>query len=207
MTADETAVHSETFFGGRQPDQKIKSWTKRELEDLLRSKHLHHFFGKIDGTPNLEKRLVRALRIQQEKARIETLCDIPGIGPVLASVMLESMYPEMYGTLNYHTWNALRLLSFDLPKKRASCGDSFTVHELTRYLEIVRMLARERETTPAQMGSALYAYSKALTDNRWKRQFTLILRRFTTPALSAYAESQSADATPASNSRILSSPA
>jgi hypothetical protein len=87
------------------------------------------------------------------------------------------------GTLSGHAWNALRLLSYDLPKKRASHG-GFTVHELLRYPEIVRRLAREKGTTPAQMEKALYAFDKAVTDKRWKRQFTLILRRSTTPVLS-----------------------
>jgi hypothetical protein len=148
VAIDESVVHSEAFSVGKEPNQGIKSWTKRELEDLFRSKHLHHFFAKIDGTPNLEKHLTNAFRIQEEKARIEAICEIPGIGPVLASVMLESMSPEVYGALNYHAWNALRLLSFNLSKKRASCRDSFTVHELLKYLEIVRMLARERGQRP-----------------------------------------------------------
>lgn len=200
---DETAVHSEAFFRGTPSGQKIKSWTKPELEDLLQSKHLHHFFGKIDGTPNLEKRLVRALGIHQENGRIETLCDIPGIGPVLASVLLESMYPETYGALNYHTWNALRLLKFDLAKKRACCGDSFTVRELLKYLQIIRMLARQTGTTPAQMATALYAYDRALTDDKWKRQLILILRRFTTPVPSAHTKSRSPGVVPAPNPRTL----
>ena len=135
-------------------------------------------------TPNLEKHLIHAFKVQEERAKIEALCEIPGIGPALASVMLESMSPEMYVAPNCHAWNALRLLSFNLPKKRAS-HDSFTVHELLKYLEIVRTLARERGTTPAQIGKALYAYNKAVTDKRWKRQFTVTLRRFTTSALSA----------------------
>jgi hypothetical protein len=169
---------------GRDTKLGIGSWTKRDLEDLLRRRHLHHFFPKIDGTPNLEKHLIHAFKHQEEKARIEALCEIPGIGPVLASVILESMSPELYGALNCHAWNALRLLGFDLRKKRAS-HDSFTVHELPKYLEIVRMLAAERGTTPAQAAKALFAFDKAAADKRWKRQFTLILKRFTTPALSA----------------------
>jgi hypothetical protein len=138
---------------------------------------------------------MNAFKVQEEKGKIQALCEIRGIGPVLASVILESMSPEIHGALNYHAWNALRLLSFSLPKKRAS-HDSFKVHELLKYLEIVRMLARERGTTPAQMGRALYAFDKAVTDKRWKRQFTLILRRFTTPVLSAHAKGQFTDATP-----------
>jgi hypothetical protein len=205
MTTDKSAVHSEAFSGGKQPNKRVASWTKRDLEDLLRSKRLHQFFPKIDGTRNLEKDLTHAFRIQQEKARIESLCEIPGIGPVLASVLLESMYPEMYGALNSRAWNALRLLSFNLPRKRVNC-DGFAVHELLRYLEIIRKLAKEMGTTPEQMEKALYAYDKTVADKRWKRQFVLILRRYTTPVLSACAKGQFTDATPTSNSRTLSSP-
>jgi hypothetical protein len=181
---DESTVDDDTSSLGRKPNLETRSWTRADLENLLQKKHLHHFFPKIDAAPNLEKHLTNALRIQEEKARIETLCEIPGVGPVLASAMLESMSPEMYGALSCHAWNGLRLLGFDLPKKRAS-SDTFTVRELLKYLEIVRMLAREKGTTPAQMEKALYAFDKTVTDKRWKRQFTLILRRFTTSALSA----------------------
>lgn len=181
--SDESTASSETLAVGDEPSLGIRSWTKRDLEDLLRRKNLHHFFAKIDRTPNLEKHLIEAFKAQGGEARIEALCEIPGVGPVLASVILESMSPEMYGALSCHAWYALRLLGFDLPKKRVNC-DSFSVHELLKYLEIVRMLARENGTTPAQMEKALYAFDKTVTDKRWERQFTLILRRFTTPVLS-----------------------
>jgi hypothetical protein len=204
-TLDETTVPDDTLSVGEKLGLGSKSWTKRDLEDLLRRKHLHHFFPKIGVTPNLDKQLIDAFKVQEEKARIEALCEIPGIGPVLASVVLESMSPETYGALSSHAWSALRLLGFNLPKKRAS-HDNFTVHELLRYLEIVGRLARERDTKPTHMAKALYAFDKAVTDNRWKRQFILILRRFTTPVLSAYAKGQFTDATPTSNSRTLSSP-
>jgi len=174
-TSDEITVPDDTLSVGEELGFVGKSWTERELEDLLRRKHLHHFFTKVSGTPDLERQLTHAFRIQEEKSRIEALCEIPGIGPALASVILESMFPDMYGALNYHAWNALRLLSFSLRKKRAS-HDSFRVHDLMRYLQIIRRLARERGTTPAQVGKALYAYDKAMTDKRWKRQFALILR-------------------------------
>jgi hypothetical protein len=62
-----------------------------------------------------------------------------------------------------------------------------------RYLEIIRRFARDRETTRAQIGKALYAYDKVAMDKRWKRQFTLTLRRFTTPVVSADAKRDSAD--------------
>jgi hypothetical protein len=202
---DERTVTDDSSSVERKPNLRIRSWTKAELENLLQKKRLHHFLPKIDGSPNLQKHLVYAFKVQEEKTRIEALCEIPGIGPALASVILESMYPETYGALNYHAWNALRLLSFNLPKKRAS-HDSFTVHELIRYLEIIRRLARERGTTAAQVGKALYAYDKAMTDKRWKRQFTLTLRRFITPVLSSDAKGQFTDVTRRSNSRILSSP-
>ena len=204
-TVDENTDSDDTSILARKPDLETPSWAKVDLENLLQKKRLHHFFPKIDASPELQKHLLSAFGIQEEKAKIEALCEIRGIGPALASVVLESVSPEVYGALNSHAWNALRLLSFDLPGKRAS-QDSFTIRELLRYLEIVRRLAREMDTTPAQMARALYAYDKALTDNRWKRQFTLAFKHSATPMFSPRTKDKLTDIASAPDLRILSSP-
>jgi len=199
QTKKEVEVGNRLFTIGREIRQGTRSWTKSDLKDIVRWKRMHRLIPRIENARDIEERLAHAFMIEDERPRIEALCEIPSIGPALASVMLESTSPEMCGALNYHAWNALRLLSFSLPKKRAS-HDSYTVHELLRYLEVVRRLAREKGTTPAQIGKALYAFDKTVTDKRWKRQFTLALRRFTTPVLLANGRRQFADGSPTSNS-------
>jgi hypothetical protein len=74
-TSEEITVPNDTLSVGEELGLGTKSWTQRGLEDLLRRKHLHHFFPKVDGTPDLEKQLTHAFRIQEDKSRIETLCD------------------------------------------------------------------------------------------------------------------------------------
>jgi hypothetical protein len=81
-TSNESTAPSDTLSVREEPSLGIRSWTKRGLEDLLRRKNLHHFFAKIDRRPNLEKYLIEALKVQGEKARIEALCEVPGVGPV-----------------------------------------------------------------------------------------------------------------------------
>jgi hypothetical protein len=122
---------------------------------------------------NIELRLAQALRLQDEESRIEDLCRIPGVGPVVASVLLTLTFPERYAPLDSHAWSALFRLGFGL-RKRPYSGGGYTAHELFRYTRIVRSLAKSMHTLPWDMAKALHAGDKVGTETKWKSEFDLI---------------------------------
>jgi hypothetical protein len=100
------------------------------------------------------------------------LCGLltPSIGPVLTSILLTLTYPREYAPLDSHSWNGLRRLGFDLLNKPFS-GGGYAVHELLRYLTIVRSLAKEMKTRPWDIAKALHALDQVNTKPKWKREF------------------------------------
>jgi hypothetical protein len=134
-------------------------WTKSDLKDIIRWKRMHRLIPRIENAPDIEERLEAAFMIQDERARIDALCRIPGIGPVLASAILMFTSPETYALLDCHAWNALGFLGFHLPKKGVSSG-SFTIPELLEFLRIIKKLAKEKATTPSEIHNALYALDR-----------------------------------------------
>jgi len=153
----------------KEVNQGIRSWTKSDLEDIVRWKRVQRLIPRIENAPDIEEGLEHAFGIQDEQARIEALCRIPGVGPVLASAILTFTSPEIYGLLDCHAWNALRFLGFQLKEKRASSG-AFTIPELLAFLRIIRKLAKKKTTTPSEVHKALYALEKVRTNKRWSRQ-------------------------------------
>jgi hypothetical protein len=156
---------------GRQVQRGMAAWTKHDLEEIVRWRRIQSLMSKMDE--NIELRLTQALRLQDEESRIEDLCRIPGVGPVLASVLLTLTFPERYAPLDNHAWNALFRLGFDL-RKRPYSGGGYMAHELFRYTRILRSLAKSMDTLPWNMAKALHAWDKVDTETKWKSEFDLI---------------------------------
>ena len=145
-------------------------WTKSYLELIARWKQLHPLMSRIErNDQEVEERLRKAYSIREEDAQIDFICRTPGIGPVLASLILTLTYPENYAPLELHAWNALADLGFDVTRKDSS-GGGFTPAEFSRYLEIVRNLANEANTTPWEMSKGLHAINKVKTTKKWRKQ-------------------------------------
>ena len=160
-------------------------WTKSNLELIARWKQLHPLMSRIERNDHeVEGRLREAYSIRQEDARIDLMCRIPGIGPVLASLLLTLTHPENYAPLQLHAWNALADLGFNVTRKDSS-GGGFTPAEFSRYLEIVRNLANEANTTPWEISRALHAVNKVKTTKKWRKQLEhLTLSQSRLPSLS-----------------------
>jgi len=155
---------------GREIGSGTRTWIRRDLEDIARWKGLRPPMLTIERNAlDIEGPLERALRIEDEATRIDALCNIRGMGPVLASVMLMFTWPQTCGFMDYHTCNALRYLSFDLPKKY--CTSRFTVPQLLTYLGIIRTLGEGKNTSAMQIAKALYALDNVRTRNKWREQF------------------------------------
>ena len=158
---------------GKQVQQGIRSWTKSDLKDIVRWKRWCGLVSRIENASDIDRLLECAFKIQDEESRIEALCRIPAVGPVLASAMLMFTSPELYGTLDCHAWNALNILGLRLPRKHGY-GIHYTVPELQEFLRIVRKLAKEKGTTPAEVCKALYALDKVRRNKKWKAQLGII---------------------------------
>jgi hypothetical protein len=168
-TTKDVKIGNRLFAIGREIRQGTRSWTKSDLEVVVRWKHLERLMPRIERVRDIEERLELAFKIQEEHTRIGALWAIPGIGPVLASVMLTLTWPETCGVLDYHAWNALSSLGFDLPKKEND-GSTFRIAEFLRYLRIIRKLARDSTANPNEVYKALYTLDKAETNENWKKQ-------------------------------------
>ena len=174
---------------GRQVQRGTATWTKHDLEKIVRWRKIQSLMPRIDE--NVELRLAQALRLEDEESKIEDLCRIPGVGPVLASVLLTLTFPEKYAPLDNHTWNALSRLGFEL-RKRPYSGGGYTAHELFRYTRIVRSLAKSMNTPPWDTAKALHAWDKVCTKTKWKSEFDLI--RFTSSRPTSFTKARNSRA-------------
>ena len=143
---------------GRQVRNRERRWTKLDLIDVIKWKRLHPLRKRItQSAPELEQRLNEALATDDGEDRVEALCGMQGFGPVLASAILTLTWPERYGFMDYHSWTALRELGFDVSERQFS-GGGFTISECLRFLTIIRQLAGQVGSSPAQIADALCAY-------------------------------------------------
>jgi hypothetical protein len=169
---------------GKQVRQGTRTWTKQDLKDVARWKHLQPLMSRIEkNLEDIDKSLGHVFEIQNEAERIEALCRIPGIGPALASMILTFTFPDTFCPIDYHAWNGLRSLGFGFMRKDGS-GTAFTVSEFFEYLKAVRKLAKERNTTPWEVAKALHALDKVKNRKRWRESFDSINRALTTRKLS-----------------------
>lgn len=141
---------------GKQVRYGTRTWVRQDLEDIASWKGLHPRMLMMGmNTSDFEGRLESALRIEDEPSRVSALCDIRGMGAVLASVVLMFTWPETYGFMDNHTCNALRYLGFNFPKKYST--SRFTVGQLLAYLRIVRRLGERKAVSSMEIAEALYA--------------------------------------------------
>jgi len=173
----ETMVEASQVLGllglGKRVREGNRGWTKDDLESITRWKRMQPLMANIEREANIELRLAHAFKVQDEESRIEALCRIPGIGPVLASVLLTLTFPEKYAPLDSHTWNALSRLGFEL-RNRPFSGGGYTIPELLRYLRLMKSLAKVMKATPWEVAKALCALDQVKTRTKWKREFDLL---------------------------------
>jgi len=141
---------------GKQVRYGKRTWVRQDLEDIAFWKGLSPRMLMIGmNASDFEGRLESALRIDDEPSRVSALCDIRGMGAVLASVVLMFTWPETCGFMDSHTCNALRYLGFNFPKKYST--SRFTVGQLLAYLRIVRTLREHKAVSSMEIAEALYA--------------------------------------------------
>ena len=149
LTTQLVNVGKEVRSGGR-------TWSKQDLDDIASWKGLRSRMLMTEtNSSDLESRLENALRKGGESSRIHALCDIRGIGPIMASTLLMFTWPETYGFMDNRTYNSLRYLGFNFPKKYST--SRFTVNQLLAYLRAIRALKERGSVSAMEIAEALYA--------------------------------------------------
>jgi len=168
-TAKEQEMISHLLDFGRLVRQGNRTWTRRQLAEIIRWKNMHTLKAKIEQAPNIESSLADAFRIKDQEDGMDALCRIPGIGPVLTSVLLTLTFPERYAPLDIHAWNGLWRLGFEF-ERRTFSGGGYTIAELIQYEKAVIALARVLGETPWETAKALHALDQVCLSTPWKHK-------------------------------------
>ena len=143
-------------------------WHRRDLEDIASWKGLPPNMLML-GNSEFEDHLESALRIEDEAVRVSAMCDIRGMGPILVSTVSMFTWPDTSAFMDYHTFNALRFLGFEFPRKHYT--NTFTLPQLQSYLRIVRGLRDRKGVGSMEIAEALYALDRARTTDSWRRLY------------------------------------
>jgi len=154
---------------GKQVSCGDRTWHRRDLEDIASWKGLPPNMLTLENPDEFEGHLEKALRIEDETARVNAMCDIRGMGPILVSTVSMFTWPDTFAFMDYHTFNALRFLGFEFPRKHYT--NTFTTSQLLAYLRIVRGLRERKGVGSMQIAEALYALDRARTTNSWRRLY------------------------------------
>lgn len=164
---------------GKQVRCGSRGWVREDLDDMASWKGLPPPMLMMDrNSSEFEGRLESALSIEDESSRVNALCDIRGMGPILASTVSMFTWPETSGFIDYHTSNALRFLGYEFPRKHYT--SRFTLPQLLTYLRIVRSLGGSKDVSSMEIAEALYALDSARTRNKWRDSFKSSVSQFPT---------------------------
>lgn len=99
----------------------------------------------------VEKISKRAFLEKDEINRIKILCELDGVGIATASAILTIIYPEKYAVIDIRDLEALnKILGIKI-------NETISIITWTKYLEIMRNLAKENNVTPREIDMALFA--------------------------------------------------
>jgi len=151
---------------GKQVRCGTRAWTRQHLDEISSWKGLPPPMLVTDKSAlDFACRLDKALRIEDESSRVNALCDVRGIGPILASVVSMFTWPETCGFIDYHTSNALRFLGFEFPRKHYT--SRFTIPQLLTYLRVIRSLGASKAVSAMEVAEALSVLDRAETRYGW----------------------------------------
>jgi len=114
-----------------------------------------HYFSRVsrilESVDDQEiKEVTRtALALSLDYYKMTLLCAIPGVGPVLASIILALYNPHEYGIFDREVWNQL------FPDEKAD----MSVEGYLRMLEGLRKLSKDYKVPVRVIGQALLTYA------------------------------------------------
>lgn len=155
---------------GKQVRCGTRTWARHDLDDIASWKGLPPSMLIMEkDSRDFEDNLAGALRIEDEPSRVSALCDIRGMGPILASTVSMFTWPDTYGFIDCHTYNALRFLGFEFPRKEYT--SRLTINQLLMYLRIIRTLGGSKAVGSMEIAEALYALDNARMKDSWREEF------------------------------------
>jgi len=106
----------------------------------------------------VEKITKKAFLEKDEKEKINILCSMKGVGIPTASAILTIVFPNKYAIIDIRCMEIL--LKLNLLKSK-----NISINTWIDYLCVVRLLAKENDTTPRNIDKALFAMHRELLDN------------------------------------------
>jgi len=106
----------------------------------------------------VEKITKKAFLEKDEKEKINILCSMKGVGIPTASAILTIVFPNKYAIIDIRCMEIL--LKLKLLKSK-----NISINTWIDYLCVVRLLAKENDTTPRNIDKALFAMHRELLDN------------------------------------------
>lgn len=144
-------------FDGMADDFKNKNFlTKTELLRIAEWKLYRLWFPKhkreIETNSNtlIEETTKRAIEKTEDKAKVEILAALNGVGIPMASAILTVLNPQYYGIIDINVWYALH------SKKK----NLFTSEDFRQYMEKVREIAKKQNITTRDVDIGLFILGK-----------------------------------------------
>jgi hypothetical protein len=140
-----------------------KAMSKDQLLSILKWRYgdQKYYFSRVsrmlESVDDQEiKEVTRtALTMSSDYYKVTLLCAIPGVGPVLASIILSFYDPHEYGVFDREVWNQL------FPDEKAD----MSVDGYLRFIEGLRKLSKEHQVPARVLGQALLAYASCSETN------------------------------------------
>lgn len=113
----------------------------------------------------VEKVTKKAFLEKDEKEKMNILCSMKGVGIPTASSILTIAFPNKYAIIDIRCMEILTKLKL-LKSKNINMDDWI------KYLDIIRLLAKENNTTPRNIDKALFAMHREFLDkNNFKNLY------------------------------------
>jgi thermostable 8-oxoguanine DNA glycosylase len=106
----------------------------------------------------VEKITKKAFLEKNEKGKINILCSMKGVGIPTASAILTIVFPNKYAIIDIRCMEML--IQLKLLKSK-----NISINTWIDYLNVVRLLAKENNTTSRNIDKALFAMHKESLDN------------------------------------------
>jgi len=113
----------------------------------------------IKNKTTIESITKESFLINDERLKMEKLCSLKGVAIPTASAMLTIPFPDKYAVID------IRCIEM-LQKLECSINKTMTINNWVKYLDIMRGLAKNNNTTPRDIDKALFAMHREWLDGQ-----------------------------------------
>lgn len=140
--------------------KKKKYFSFNDFYQIVMWKSVRPKSRYISNKEQVERISREALSKSDESEKIQTLCELNGVGIPTASAILTIIYPEKYAVIDIRCLEALN----DILKIKIS--KSVSLKTWLKYLELIRNIAKENNIKPRELDMALFAMHKENLDKQ-----------------------------------------